>query len=181
MTDVRIHLQPEYQYGTLDWINCTANTIDGSTAALSLEVCHNETTFIPIENISSSVPIEDVSLTKNENCSVQKILSHNLVFNKQMNVSFRCRVDDDYNEAPLTSNCIMPNISPAYGRILFLELSTYERPITCLYRSSIVNTVHSCAVLLIVSNISQCSQLSLIVCRNCIFQINIRSVAKISC
>lgn len=119
MTDVRIHLQSEYQYGTVNWINCTANTIDGSTAALSLEVCHNETTFIPIENITTSMPIEDVSLTKNENCSVQKMLSHNLVFNKQMNVSFRCRVDADYNEAPLTSNCIMPNISPASGRILF--------------------------------------------------------------
>lgn len=140
MTDVRIHLQPEYQYGTLNWINCTANTIDGSTAALSLEVCHNETTFIPIENITTSMPIEEVSLTKNENCSVQKMLSHSLVFNKHMNVSFRCRVDDDYYEASLTSNCIIPNISLASGRILFSCI--YERPIIYVFCSPIFYTVN---------------------------------------
>lgn len=126
MTDVRIHLQPKYQYGTLNWINCTANAMDGSTAALSLEVCQNGTTFIPIENIATSRPSEDVSMTKNENCSVHKMLSHSLVFNKQMNVSFRCRVDDDYYKVSLTSTCIMPNITPASGSILFLVFMEYR-------------------------------------------------------
>lgn len=114
VTDVQIHLQSEYQYGLSDWINCTANTIDEYTS-LNLEVCLNETTFIPLENITNSTHFYMVSMPKSENCSVQKMLSHSVVFDSKMNVSLRCRVDDDYFNTSLMSNCVSPKISPASG------------------------------------------------------------------
>lgn len=114
MTDVQIHLQPEYQYGLSDWINCTANTIDKYTP-MFLEVCVNESTFIPLENATNSTYFDIVSLPKNENCSVQKMLSHTVVVDSKMNVSLRCRVYDDYFKTSFISDCVSPNISPASG------------------------------------------------------------------
>nr|XP_034330499.1 uncharacterized protein LOC117690400 [Crassostrea gigas] len=78
VTDVQIHLQPEYQYGLSDWINCTANTIDKYTP-MFLEVCVNESTFIPLENATNSTYFELFFCRKNENCSVQKMLSNTVL------------------------------------------------------------------------------------------------------
>lgn len=126
VTDVQIHLQPEYQYGLSDWINCTANTIDEYTS-MYLEVCLNESTFIPLENITNSTYFYIVSLSRNENCSVQKMLSHSVVFDSKLNVSLRCRVEDDYFNTSLISNCVSPNISPASGSgSLFFVLNWFQ-------------------------------------------------------
>lgn len=122
MTEVQIHLEPEYQYGLSDWINCTANTIDEYTS-MYLEVCLNESTFIPLENITNSTYFYIVSMSRNENCSVQKMLSHSVVFDSKLNVSLRCRVEDDYFKTSLISKCVRPNISPASGSgSLFFEI-----------------------------------------------------------
>lgn len=122
MTDVRLHLQHEYEYGSFDWINCTVNTIERSTASMYIEVCLNETTYISISNFTISEVIDDVSMTKNENCSLERKQGQRFLFNKNMNMSLRCRVEDHYFKTSLVTACNMPYITPALGKLLvFLQ------------------------------------------------------------
>lgn len=122
MTDVRLHLQHEYEYGSFDWINCTVNTIEKSTASMYIEVCLNETTYISISNFTISEVIDDVSMTKNENCSLERKQGQRFLFNKNMNMSLRCRVEDHYFKTSLVTACNLPNITPALGSLLVLFL-----------------------------------------------------------
>ncbi|XP_061171645.1 uncharacterized protein LOC133181119 [Saccostrea echinata] len=113
VSDITLHLRPQYQYGTDDFINCSAKTMEPSTTTLSLEVCHSDSTFIPIEKYNiSSVVFNETSL-KNENCSQEMLLGHRVLFNNQMNVSLRCTVHGSDMNTPLSTDCEIPDISTA--------------------------------------------------------------------
>ena len=120
VSDVKIHLQPQYEYGTEDWINCIANVMDSSTAFMFLEVCHNESTFLPIEDISTI--LENSTTSKNENCSVQLNRRYRFNFNSNINVSIRCSAHDHYSNTSTTSVCMIPNITTPMGSV-FLYVS----------------------------------------------------------
>lgn len=120
MADVHLHIEPEYQYGSYDWINCTVNAIEKSAASMYLEVCLNETTHISISNFTKSETINDVSVTRNENCSLGRKQGHRFLFNKYMNISLRCRVEDHYFKTSLETACNRPYITPALGSLLVL-------------------------------------------------------------
>nr|XP_022288908.1 uncharacterized protein LOC111100994 isoform X2 [Crassostrea virginica] len=115
VSDVEIHLQPQYEYGTEDWINCTANVMDSSAASVFLEVCHNESTFLPFEDTSTI--LENSTISKNENCSVQLKRRYRFNFNSNINVSIRCSVHDKYSNTSTTSACVLPNITTPMVRV----------------------------------------------------------------
>ncbi|XP_078311811.1 uncharacterized protein LOC111100993 isoform X8 [Crassostrea virginica] len=115
VSDVEIHLQPQYEYGTQDWINCTANVMDSSAASVFLEVCHNESTFLPVEDTSTI--LENSTISKNENCSVQLKRRYRFNFNSNINVSIRCSVHDKYSNTSTTSACVLPNITTPIVRV----------------------------------------------------------------
>ncbi|XP_078311808.1 uncharacterized protein LOC111100993 isoform X5 [Crassostrea virginica] len=117
VSDVKIHLQPQYEYGTEDWINCTANVMDSSAASMFLEVCHNESTSLPVEDISTI--LENSTTSKNENCSVQLIRLYRFNFNSNINVSMQCRVYDQSSNTSMTSVCMLPNITTPIVRVEF--------------------------------------------------------------
>lgn len=83
-----------------------------------IEVCLNETTYISISNFTISEVIDDVSMTKNENCSLERKQGQRFLFNKNMNMSLRCRVEDHYFKTSLVTACNMPYITPALGKLL---------------------------------------------------------------
>ena len=118
VTDVNIHIQPHYQYGIEDWINCTAKVMDSSTTSMYLEVCHNESSFLPIEYITTV--LDNPYSLKSENCSLEKTQSHRFIFNSNTNVSMRCRVYDQYSNSSTTSVCNRPNITTAMGIVFLL-------------------------------------------------------------
>ena len=118
VTDVNIHMQPHYQYGIEDWVNCTAKVMDSSTASMYLEVCHNESAFLPIEYIATVLD-HPISLI-NENCSLEKTQSQRFIFNSNTNVSMRCRVFDHFFNSSTTSVCNRPNITTAMGIVFLL-------------------------------------------------------------
>ena len=124
MSDVEIHFQPQYEYGTADWVNCTASVMDSSAVFMFLEVCHNESTFLPIEDIATV--LQNLTTSKGENCSVQKMQSYLFILTSNTNVSMRCRVDNYYANTSTTSACIMPNITTPLGTILFNILHRIE-------------------------------------------------------
>ena len=113
MSDVEIHFTPQYEYGTADWVNCTANVMDSIAVFMFLEVCQNESTFLPIENIATI--LQNLTTSKGENCSVQKMQSHLFILNSNTNVSMRCRVDNFYSNTSTTSVCILPSITIPLG------------------------------------------------------------------
>lgn len=115
---MHLHLEPEYEYGSYDWINCTVKTIEKSAVSMYLEVCLNETTHISISNFTKSEMIDDVSVTRNENCSLERKQGHRFLFNKNMNMSLRCRVEDHYFKTSLETACYLPYIIPALGSLL---------------------------------------------------------------
>ena len=117
MSDVEIHFQPQYEYGTADWVNCTASVMDSSGVFMFLEVCHSESTFLPIEDIATI--LQNLTASKGENCSVQKMHSHRFIFNSNTNVSMRCRVDNYYSNTSTHSVCILPSITIPFGTIVF--------------------------------------------------------------
>ena len=116
VSDVKIHLQPQYEYGTEDWINCTANVMDSSATSMFLEVCHNESTFLSFEDISTI--LENSTTSKNENCSVQLIRRYQFNFDSNINVSMRCRVHDQSSNTSMTTVCMLPNITTPMGSVL---------------------------------------------------------------
>ena len=116
VSDVKIHLQQQYEYGTEDWINCTANVMHSTAASMFLEVCHNESTFLPIEDISTI--LENSTTSKNENCSVQLIHRYHFNFNSNINVSMRCSVHDHYYNTSTSSVCMIPSITTPMGSVL---------------------------------------------------------------
>ena len=116
VSDVKIHLQPQYEYGTQDWINCTANVMDSSAASMILEVCHNESTSLPIEDISTI--LENSTISMNENCSVQLIRRYHFNFDSNINVSMRCSVHDHHYNTSTSSVCMIPNITTPMGSVL---------------------------------------------------------------
>nr|XP_022288903.1 uncharacterized protein LOC111100993 isoform X3 [Crassostrea virginica] len=130
VTDVNIHMQPHYQYGIEDWINCTAKVMDSSTTSMYLEVCHNESSFLPIEYITTV--LDNPYSLKSENCSLEKTQSHRFIFNSNINVSMRCRVYDHYSNSSTTSVCNRPNITTA---MVYVELQPEHQ--TGLFRSTI--------------------------------------------
>ena len=113
---MKIHLLPQYEYGTEDWINCTANVMDSSAASVFLEVCHNESTSLPIEDISTI--LENSTISKNENCSVQLKRRYRFNFNSNINVSMRCRVHDHISNTSTTSVCLLPHMTTPMGTVL---------------------------------------------------------------
>ena len=113
MSDINIHFQPQYEYGTADWVNCTASVMDSSAVFMFLEVCHNDSTFLPIEDIVTI--LQNSTASKGENCSVQKMHSHHFILNSNTNVSMRCRVDNYYSNTSMSSDCVMPNITIPFG------------------------------------------------------------------
>ena len=117
MSDVEIHFQPQYEYGTADWVNCTASVMDSSAVFMFLEVCQSESTFLPIEDIATI--LQNLTASKGENCSVQKMHSHRFIFNSNINVSMRCRVDNYYSNTSTHSVCILPSITIPLGTIVF--------------------------------------------------------------
>ena len=106
-------MQSQYQYGNEDWINCTTDMMDSSKTFMHLEVCYNESMFLPITNVTSSLEVDVVSNW--ENCSLQWMESYRFHFNSKTNVSMRCRVDDHYFNTSVTSRCVLPNISVPLG------------------------------------------------------------------
>ncbi|XP_062578383.1 uncharacterized protein LOC134240295 [Saccostrea cucullata] len=113
VSDLSLHLLPRYQYGTYDFINCSADTMEPATTTLSLEVCDSDSTFVPFEMYNISFVVFNETGLKNENCSQQILLSYQVLFNSQMNVSLRCSVHDSYRNTALPTSCSMPEISTA--------------------------------------------------------------------
>ena len=117
MSDVDIHFQPQYEYGTADWVNCTASVMDSSAVFMFLEVCHSESTFLPIVDIATI--LQNLTASNGENCSVQKMHSNRFIFNSNTNVSMRCRAVNYYSNTSTHSVCILPSITIPTGTIVF--------------------------------------------------------------
>ncbi|XP_062578381.1 uncharacterized protein LOC134240292 [Saccostrea cucullata] len=113
VSDLSLHLLPRYQYGTYDFVNCSANTMKPATTTLSLEVCDADSTFIPFEMYNTSFVVYNETGLKNENCSQQILLNYQVLFNSQMNVSLRCSFHDSFKNTTLPTSCRIPEISTA--------------------------------------------------------------------
>ena len=127
---VNIHMQSQYQYGNEDWINCTTDMMDSSKTSMHLEVCYNESMFLPITNVTSSLGVDIVSDWKN--CSLHRMEGYRFHFNSKMNVSMRCRVDDHYFNTSVTSRCVLPNISVPLGKHIYSFFRYYFSPLSLM-------------------------------------------------
>ena len=127
-------MQSWYQYGNEDWINCTTTMMDSSKASIYLEVCYNESNFLPITNVTSPLGVDIVSDWKN--CSLHRMEGYRFHFNSKTNVSMRCRVDDHYFNTSVTSRCVLPNISVPLGKHIYYFFRYYFSPLSLSYIES---------------------------------------------